>query len=58
MTNKFGIDYCTPRLVGGAVHIVRRDVVLHGLLGRHGGRVAVGTAVAHLVARIAAAVAE
>jgi len=58
VTNKFGIDYCTARLVGGAVHVVRRDVVLHGLLWRHGGRVSVGTAVAHLVVGVAAAVAE
>lgn len=58
MTNKFGIDYCTARLVGGAIHVVRRYIVLHGLLGRHGGRVAVGTAVAHLVVGISAAVAE
>lgn len=57
MTNKFGIDHCTARLVCGAVHIVGRDIILHGLLGRHRCRVAVGTAVADLVVGVPAAVA-
>lgn len=57
MTNKFGIDHCTARLVCGAVHVVGRYIILHGLLGRHRSRVAVGTAVADLVVGVPAAVA-
>lgn len=57
MTNKFGIDHCTARLVCGAIHIIGRYIILHRLLRRHRCRVSIGTAISDLIVGIAAAVA-
>lgn len=55
MTDKFGIHHRTSWLVRSTVHIVCRDVIGHRLLRRHRCRVAIRTAIADFIARIAVA---